>query len=206
MASCCHGNMRRGGEGVPRDFLVRSGPADGPHADTEELGDLGEAATFVVAHPAHFRTLRLRKGRGAASDTSPLPGGIEALARTLSDAFALKLRDGGEDMEGQATGGRRGVDVLGQRPKPASALLDRFHDIEKVPQRAGEAVVLGDNDHVAGPQMIEEAVKLRALPHRAADLVGEDALGTGCRQGVGLGIEKLVVCRDAGITEDHAPS
>lgn len=109
-------------------------------------------------------------------------------------------------MEGQATGGRRRVDVLGQRPEPASALLDRLHDVEQVPQRAGEAVVLGDDDHVSGPQMIEQAVKLRALPHRAADLVGEDALGTGCRQGVGLGIEELVVRGDAGITEDHAPS
>ncbi len=35
-------------------------------------------------------------------------------------------------MEDQAASGRGGVDVLGQRPEPAAALLDDFHYVEKI--------------------------------------------------------------------------
>ena len=74
-------------------------------------------------------------------------------------------------MEDQATGGRGGVDVFGQRPKPAAALFDDFHNIEKITQRPGKAVVLGDDDHISRAELIEELAELGAFPGRAADFV-----------------------------------
>ena len=107
-------------------------------------------------------------------------------------------------MEHQPTGGRRGVDVLSQRPEACALRLDRVHDVEKVTQRAGEAVILGDSDHVALAQLIEQAVQLGPAARGAGDLVGENPLGTRRLQGVKLAVKVLVVCGNAGISYDHA--
>jgi hypothetical protein len=107
-------------------------------------------------------------------------------------------------MEHQPTGGRGGVDVLGQRPEARALRLDRVHDIEKVAQGTGEAVILGDGDHVALAQLIEQAVQLGPAAGRAGDLVSEDLLGTRRLQGVELAVQVLVLCADAGISDDHA--
>lgn len=107
-------------------------------------------------------------------------------------------------MENQTACWRRRVDVLGQRPESAATLLNGLHDVEKVTKGSRQAVVLGDNDHIALPELIEELVELGAFSNRAADLVGEDAFGSGCRESVGLGIQELVVCGNAGIAKDHA--
>ncbi len=70
-----------------------------------------------------------------------------------------------------------------------------------MPARPGQAIVLGDDDHVTGAQLLEEFVELGPLPGRAADLVCKNPFGTG----VGLGVEVLVVRGDAGISNDHTP-
>ena len=57
-------------------------------------------------------------------------------------------------MEHQTTSGRSGVDVLGQRPEARALRLDGVHYVEKVAQGTGEAVVLGDGDHVALAQLM----------------------------------------------------
>jgi uncharacterized protein (DUF1778 family) len=107
-------------------------------------------------------------------------------------------------MKHQPTGGRSGVDVLGQRPETRALCLDRIHDVEKVAQGTGEAVVLGDGDHVALAQLIEQAVQLGPAAGRAGDLVSEDPLGTRRLKGVELAVQVLAVCADAGISDDHA--
>lgn len=109
-------------------------------------------------------------------------------------------------MEDQPARRRGGVDVLGERAEASAARLDRLHDVEKVAQRAGEAVVLGDDDHVSGAELVEELIELRPRPGRAADLVGEDALRAGGREGVVLGFKLLVVGRDAGVSKYHPSS
>lgn len=107
-------------------------------------------------------------------------------------------------MENQTACWRRRVDILGQRPESAATLLNGLHDVEKVTKGSRQAVVLGDNDHIALAKLIEELVELGTLSNRAADLVGKDAFGPGCRESVGLGIQELVVCGNAGIAKDHA--
>ena len=89
-------------------------------------------------------------------------------------------------MEHQPPGGRGGVDVFGQRPEARAMRLDRVNDVEKVAQGTGKAVVLGNGDHVALAQLIEQAVQLGPAPRRAGDLVSEDPLGTRRLKGVEL--------------------
>ena len=107
-------------------------------------------------------------------------------------------------MEHQPTGGRGGVDVLRQRTEARAMRLDGIHDVEKVAQGPGEAVVLGYGDHVALTQLIEQAVQLGPAAGRAGDLVGEDSLGPRRLQGIELAVQILVLCANACISDDHA--
>ncbi len=107
-------------------------------------------------------------------------------------------------MEHKPPGWRGGVDVLGQRPEACALRLDRVHDVEKVAKGTGEAVVLGDGDHVALAQLIEQAVQLRPAAGRAGDLVRKDLLGTRRLQGVQLPVQVLVFRANAGVSNDHA--
>ena len=91
-------------------------------------------------------------------------------------------------MEHQPTCGRGGVDVLGQRPEARALRLDRVHNVKKITQGTGKAVVLGNSDHVALAQLIEQAVQLGPAAGRAGDLVSEDPLGTRRLQGVELAV------------------
>lgn len=106
-------------------------------------------------------------------------------------------------MEHKPTGGCGGVDILGKRPKARAMRLDRVHDVEKVTQGTGEAVVLGDGDNVALAQLIEQAVQLGPAARCAGDLVSEDPLCTSRLQGVELAVQALVFCTNAGISNDH---
>lgn len=58
-------------------------PPDGFHADAEELGDLGEAAAFLVAHAAHLVPLCGGEGRGTTSNASALLRSLQPLASAL---------------------------------------------------------------------------------------------------------------------------
>jgi hypothetical protein len=107
-------------------------------------------------------------------------------------------------MEHQPTGGCGGVNVLGQRPKTSALRLDRVHDIEKVTQGPRKAVILGDDDHVALAQLIEQAVQLGPAAGRAGDLVSKYLLCTRRLQGIELAVQVLVLCADAGVSDDHA--
>ena len=91
-------------------------------------------------------------------------------------------------MKHQPTGGRGGVDILGQRPEARAMPLDRVHDVEKVTQGTGKAIILRDGDHVALAQLIEQTVQLGPAAGRAGDLVSEDSLSTRRPQGVELAI------------------
>ena len=103
-------------------------------------------------------------------------------------------------MENQPSGRRRRVDVLGQGPEACTALADRRHDFQKVFQRPGEAVVFGDGHNVTVAELIQHPVQLGPLALRPADLVGEQLASSGRFQGVGLGIEVLVVRADASVS------
>lgn len=98
-------------------------------------------------------------------------------------------------MKDEPAGRCRRVDVLGQRPEARATGLDRLHQVEQIPQRARETVILGDDHHVVRAKLIEHPAQFGSVPFRATDLVCKDAFCTGCCQGVGLSIEGLVVGR-----------
>lgn len=52
-------------------------------------------------------------------------------------------------MKDQATGGRCRVNVFADRAKSAALFLDGFHDPQEVAQGSRQAIILGDNDHIA---------------------------------------------------------
>ena len=106
-------------------------------------------------------------------------------------------------MEHQSTGGRSGVDVLGQRLETRVLRLDRIHDVEKITKRTGEAVVVGDGDHVALAQLIGQVIQLGPAARGASNLVGKDPLGARRFQGVELAVQVLVLSADSGISDDH---
>jgi hypothetical protein len=107
----------------------------------------------------------------STSDTTPWDS-------ILRNPLALELGDGGEDMEHQPTGRRGGVDVLSQRLEARALRLDGVYNVEKVTQRTGQAIILGDGDHVALAQLIEQAVQLGPVSRGAGNLVREYPLGT----------------------------
>ena len=109
-------------------------------------------------------------------------------------------------MEDEPAGRRRRVDIFGQGPETRAAILDRFHQVEQITQGSSKPVIFGGDHHITRAKLIKHLAEFGAISFRAADLVHENSLCTGRFQGVGLDIEVLIVCRDAGISNDHALS
>lgn len=91
-----------------------------------------------------------------------------------------------------------------RKPKPrllmASTLSSRSS------RERGEAVILGDNDHVAAAELVKQPVQLWPLPGCAADRIGKHPLSTGTRQSSDLRISGLVAGGDSSVTYDRATS
>ena len=91
-------------------------------------------------------------------------------------------------MKDQLSGWRRRVDILGQGSKPRAALFDGLHDIEKIAQGTGEAIILCHHDHVTVTELIEHALQLWPLRRRTADRFGEHTPRARLFQGVKLSV------------------
>jgi hypothetical protein len=125
---------------------------------------------------------------GSATNSTMLAGGLQSFFRSLGNPLPLKLGDGRKHMKHQPTGGRGGVDVFGQRPEARAMGLDRVNYVEKVAQRPRKAVILGDSDHIALTQLIEQAVQLGPAAGRAGDLVSKYLLCARRLQGIELAV------------------
>lgn len=99
--------------------------------------------------------------------------------------------------------GRR-VDVFGQRSEARAKGSDSLDDVEKVAKGPSKAVILGDHHHIAFAELVNHEIELRTLTLRSGDLISKNALGSCALKSVDLAFEFLVVCRDAGISDDHA--
>lgn len=106
-------------------------------------------------------------------------------------------------MEYQASGGCRRVDVLGHGTEPGTTFADSLHDLQKVFEGPGQAVVLGDSHNVAVAELVQHPVQLGPRALRSANLVRKYLTRSRRRQGVGLGIQVLVVRTDSGVSDDH---
>lgn len=144
---------------------------------------------FVITHAANIVTLGGRQGRRFPPNPTVPSCSYQPFLCPLGNPLLLKLRDGREDMEHQPPGRRSGVNVLGQRPEASAVGLDCVHDIEKITLGTGKAVVLGDGNHIALAQLIEQAVQFGPAARRAGDLVSEDPFGPRRFQGVELAVQ-----------------
>jgi hypothetical protein len=80
-----------------------------------------------------------------------LLGGGDLVADALGGDLAFELGEGEEDIEGQSTHGRGGVELLGHRDEGDLMGIEDLDDLGEVGQRPGEAIDLVDHDHVDLP-------------------------------------------------------
>ena len=84
-------------------------------------------------------------------------------------------------------GGRiGGIDSLGQGTETGPRHVDTLHRHQQVRQRSRQAIELPDDDHIAGPQLIDHAVSLGAIPSAAGGGLREDPLDPGGLEGPAL--------------------
>jgi hypothetical protein len=105
---------------------------------------------------------------------------------------------------GGGGGGGGGVDLLLQAAEPDSPVGERGDGVDQVTQRAAEPVELPDHQGVAGAELVQDAVQLRAGGQRAsgaAGFVSEDAVAAGVSERVDLEVEVLLGGGDAGVTQ-----
>ena len=102
----------------------------------------------IVRAAASFSAVT-RLGR---PESRPRAGGGQAGAGALSDDFLLEFGQGAEDVELQAAGGGRGVDLLGQRAKSDLAVVQILDRFDQVFEAAAKPVQAPDHERVAGTE------------------------------------------------------
>jgi hypothetical protein len=66
-------------------------------------------------------------------------------------------------VEDQATGVCRRINVLGKGEELCVTALDGFDDAQEIPKGSSQAITLGDDDHVARPDLAQKAVQFGPL-------------------------------------------
>src|SRR5450755_996982 len=119
----------------------------------------------------------------------------------LADQLAFELSKRGEQVQLQAAGGGRGVDAVAQRSERDLALLEVGDDVDQVAQAAAEAVQAPDHQRVAGEEVLQAGVELRAGSDRPGPDVLVDALAAVVLERVELEREVLRAGADARIAD-----
>src|SRR3989442_734211 len=73
--------------------------------------------------------------------------------------------------------------IHGHHVQGGPSLLDMFHNMQEIIERAGETIALPDQDDIPQAQVIEEAVEVRAIPPPPRGLLGEGPFDSCCAQG-----------------------
>ena len=122
-------------------------------------------AVSVIDSPAAMSSCavsRLFRSNGGLAPPVAFTGAVGSHTRgdTLGGQLALELREAGEHMEDQTTGGRGGVDVVVQTAQVHTASIKIRHHVEQVRQRPAETVQPPDHQSVAGLQVGQAAVEV----------------------------------------------
>ena len=174
----------------------RTRHAQGP----DDLFDVDGGVLHQVG--CHLHLFRRHAPRASAQPAVGT-GRMQPSHRAVADQIALKLRQRGEDVKLELAHGTGGVDAFVQAAEPDLALLQIFHLLYKVLERAPQAIQAPDDQGVAGAHEGESRLQARSLGLGAAHLVGEDLRAAGLLERVGLEIEILFAGGDAGVAYEH---
>ncbi|KWX05457.1 hypothetical protein TH66_01775 [Carbonactinospora thermoautotrophica] len=142
--------------------------------------------------------------RGPAEALAAGAGGDQAFVGGLDDEFADELGQGGEDVEDQPAAGGGGVQGLVQALE-ADAAAEQVRDQgDQVGQGAGEPVPAGDDEGVAGAQVVQAGRQFGPVGAFARELVGEHPDASGLGEGVDLAVQVLAGGGDPGVADERA--
>ena len=128
-------------------------------ADLELPGNLS-CAHAALEQRQHFISLRARRRSAALVFAFRLRLG-DAFALALQHDLALELGDGADHVEDQAADRRRRVELRRQHLEACALRMKPGLDLAEVRNRAGDAVNLGDHQHIAFAGEVERRLKLR---------------------------------------------
>ncbi len=135
-----------------------------------------EAHDFRLAvDDDELAVLRLITERRHPTHPHPLPlRGGDLVADALADDLALELREGQQNVEGQAPHRSRRVELLRHRDEGRSPRIEALDDLGKIGERAGQSVDLVDDHDIDPPHRDVSEQLLQSRPsHRGA---GEPAV------------------------------
>ena len=112
------------------------------------------------------------------------------------------MRDRGKDVEHQFAGRRISVDVFLEADQVNFLRLQRLHGLEKLPERAPEAVKPRHGQGVARPGVVQQGGEARPVEGPSGNDVLEHADGAVPGQAVPLSRQVLVRGRDPRMSED----
>ena len=107
-------------------------------------------------------------------------------------------------MEDQLAAAGRRVDALLEAPEADLPFLELSHGLDQVPDAATQAVELPDDEGIPLPEVCEGLIEPRPRGTGTTGLVREELLAPRSRERVGLQIERLVLGRNTGITNEYA--
>ena len=164
-------------------------------ADAGQLNNLRVGMVFKQSH-CMVKLLGIEFRRAALTEIRV--GGARdrlALLRALHDHVALELRERQQHVAQQRVDRVVGQDAEVQYVD-GDALVDHLGDeAGRLRHRPREAVELGDDEHIAAPQLRPQPVKLRALDLRAGEGVCIDFFRARRRQRRLLRVQTVAVAR-----------
>ena len=83
-------------------------------------------------------------------------GGSKLGHRSLAGKNSFELRHGAQNLQREATLGRRGVDRIPQRPEMHAALVETADRLEKMQKGPAQTVETHDDKRVSGVQAVEK--------------------------------------------------
>src|SRR5699024_380855 len=132
----------------------------------------------------------------------------DPLGLTFADHLALGLGDGRDDVQdeprGEVSPVRSDREALGDELDRDALPFELLHDLEHVPERAGETVDRGDDESVPLAHIVEGLPQLRALRGLGGGLVLAVGLVDGA-DGLELPVEMLAGGRDADVGNALGP-
>ena len=129
--------------------------------DTETAGNLRHVVLPVSHERAGHREVTRRELRLAPSDAPTAACSPEPCPRALLNQVALKLRQGGEEVEDEPTGWRVRLDALREGHEPYPPPLQVAHDPHQISERAAKAIESPDHQDIPGAECLQAAFQLR---------------------------------------------